>query len=158
MTGRRVQPDDPAELKLGKGGSFVKTRLMRQRQEDDTWQVDFFAIPCPDGEHVVGYLGIACDQRGYVLRDIEIDTKPTVNDLARLLADAMLRPWEGQGHRPSTLLLRDRPEWCQPLPHLRQLRIELKFAQKLPICDRLFNESLKQAKREYKLNKNRGKT
>ena len=29
------------ELKLGKGSAFVKTRLKRLRQEDETWEADF---------------------------------------------------------------------------------------------------------------------
>jgi hypothetical protein len=34
-------------LKLGNGASFfVKNQLQRLRQEDDTWEADFFHIPC----------------------------------------------------------------------------------------------------------------
>ena len=41
-----------AKLKLGKGASFfVKTQLRRLRQEQDTWEADFFPIPCSDGPH-----------------------------------------------------------------------------------------------------------
>jgi len=49
-----------------------------------------------------------------------LDAPPTVNDLARLLAEAIQRPIiEGSRHRPSTLLLRDDPQWEELLPHLR---------------------------------------
>jgi hypothetical protein len=49
-----VQPD---KLKLGKGVSFfVKTQLRRLRQEDDTWEADFFPIPCSDSEAIPNFV------------------------------------------------------------------------------------------------------
>jgi hypothetical protein len=39
-------------LKLGKGASFfLKSRIRRLHQEDDTWEADFFPILCSDSEH-----------------------------------------------------------------------------------------------------------
>jgi len=44
--------DQPDKLKLGKRASFfIKTRLRRLRQEEDTWEADFFPIPCSDSLH-----------------------------------------------------------------------------------------------------------
>ena len=58
---------------------------------------------------------------------------PTVNDLAKLLADAMYRPLSEDGqHRPATILLRQNPAWDELVPHLRQLGIEVAFADALP--------------------------
>jgi hypothetical protein len=52
-------PDNDDKLKLGKGASFfVKTRLRRLDQEDDTWEADFFAIPRSDSEHDSVWWGI----------------------------------------------------------------------------------------------------
>src|SRR5262245_47402000 len=33
------------KLKLGKGAAFVKSRPKRLRQEDETWEADFQALP-----------------------------------------------------------------------------------------------------------------
>jgi hypothetical protein len=33
------------KLKLGKGNVFVKSQLRRLRQEDETWEADFRALP-----------------------------------------------------------------------------------------------------------------
>jgi hypothetical protein len=35
------------ELKLGKGSAFVKGRLKRLRQGEETWEADFPALPKP---------------------------------------------------------------------------------------------------------------
>lgn len=34
-------------LKLGKGAAFDKARLKRLRQDDETWEADFRALPRP---------------------------------------------------------------------------------------------------------------
>jgi hypothetical protein len=38
---------DEEKLSLGKGAAFVKGRLKRLRQEDETWEADFQALPKP---------------------------------------------------------------------------------------------------------------
>ncbi len=40
------------KLKLGKGNAFVKSRLRRLRQEDETWEADFRALPKPMSQRV----------------------------------------------------------------------------------------------------------
>jgi hypothetical protein len=35
------------KLKLGKDAAFVKSRLKRLRQENETWEADFQALPKP---------------------------------------------------------------------------------------------------------------
>ena len=44
------------KLRLGKGSSFVKSRLRNYQQEDDVWEADF--QPIPDEEHVEFWLGM----------------------------------------------------------------------------------------------------
>src|SRR2546425_2953051 len=40
------------KLRLGKGATFfVKSQLLRLSQQDETWDADFFPIPCSDAEH-----------------------------------------------------------------------------------------------------------
>ena len=52
------------KLKLGKGSSFVKSRLQRCPQEDAVWEADF--QPIPNEEHVEFWLGMVrwCCFRG----------------------------------------------------------------------------------------------
>jgi len=74
---------------------------------------------------------------------------PTVNDLANLLAHAMSRPLTGgDRQRPGVIHLRDRPQWQELLPHLRQLGIEVVLADDLPWFDEAVVEWMQQTKRK----------
>jgi hypothetical protein len=70
---------------------------------------------------------------------------PTVNDLARLLADAMRRPLAGSMHRPRCLYLRARTEWTELLPHLRGVGIRAVSQDALPKWDDAFGDLYTQA-------------
>lgn|GEM_PF-4595582 len=50
--------DDEEKLKLGKGVAFVKSRLKRLSQSDDTWEADFEALPKPIVQTETHYLGM----------------------------------------------------------------------------------------------------
>jgi hypothetical protein len=66
---------------------------------------------------------------------------PTVNNLANLLAHAMLRPLTGlDRQRPQKVHLRDRPQWPELLPHLQQLGIKVVLADDLPWFDKTLVE------------------
>ena len=134
------------KLKLGKGASFfVKTQLRRLRQEDDTWEADFFPIPCSDSEHDGVWWGIVLSHsHENVLAQHTVEEPPTVNDLARLLAEAMRRPLVDFSHRPRRLYLRARPEWAELLPHLKQIGIQVMSQEALPKWDRTFGDLLAQ--------------
>lgn len=94
-----MQPESN-RLKLGKGAAFVKSRLKRLRQENDTWEADFFPIPCSDGKHQCVWMGMVLNHsHEYVLAQRMFEESPTVNDLARLLADAMQRPLAERIHQ-----------------------------------------------------------
>ena len=56
-------PEEPESLKLGKGAAFVKSRLKYLRQEDDTWEADFFPIPGSGGRYA-GSHSLAGEQLG----------------------------------------------------------------------------------------------
>jgi hypothetical protein len=78
-------------LKLGKGVAFVKSQFKRLRQENETWEADFRALPKPTLQTDTHYLGLVLAQpHGYLLAFIEIEQTPTVNDFATLLANAIL--------------------------------------------------------------------
>jgi hypothetical protein len=129
-------------LRLGKGASFfVKTRLRQLRQEDDTWEADFFPLPCSESEHGGVWWGIVLSPtHENVLAQRKVEEPPTVNDLANLLAEAMRRPLFGFSHRPRCLYLRARPEWAELRPHLKQIGIEVVSQDALPKWDQAFGD------------------
>jgi hypothetical protein len=131
-------------LKLGKGASFfVKAQLKRLRQEDDTWEADFFPVPCSDSEHGCVWWGLVLSHsHENVLAQRMVEEPPTVNDLANLLAEAMRRPLADFSHRPRCLFLRARPEWAELLPHLKQVGIQAVSQDALPEWDRNFGDLL----------------
>jgi hypothetical protein len=84
------------KLRLGKGAAFVKGRLKRLRQEDETWEADFQALPKPITQSETHYLGMVVNPDGSFLADSQVEGRPTVNDMATLLAHAMRRPLTGE--------------------------------------------------------------
>ena len=50
-------------LKLGKGQVFDKARLKRLRQEEDSWEADFRALPKPMMQNETHYLGLVISKR-----------------------------------------------------------------------------------------------
>ena len=87
-------PREEEKLKLGKGAAFMKGRLKRLRQVDETWEADFRALPKPPMQSESHYLGMVLTQpHGFYLAELEVQGRPSVNDLATLLAHAMRRPF-----------------------------------------------------------------
>src|SRR4051812_43580248 len=132
------------KLRLGKGASFfVKAQLRRLSQGDETWEADFFPIPCSDTEHGSVWWGIVLSHaHDNVLAQRMVEEPPTVNDLANLLAEAMRRPLADLSHRPRCLYLRARAEWAELLPHLKQVGIEVVSQDALLKWDRAFGDLL----------------
>ena len=125
------------KLKLGKSSAFfVKSQLKRLRQEDDIWEADFF--PIPQQSLWIGLVISHIDE--FVLAHQTIEELPTVNHLAQLLAEAMRRPLVEFAHRPRTLYIRERPEWIELLPHLKQVGIQVVYQDKLPMWDDAFGD------------------
>jgi hypothetical protein len=79
---------EEGKLKLGKGTAFVKCRLKHLPQSEETWQADFQALPQPIMQTETHYLGMVVDQGGDLLADTTVHGRPSVNDLATLLAHA----------------------------------------------------------------------
>jgi hypothetical protein len=128
------------KLKLGKGSYFVKSRLKRLPRTEDVWQADF--QPFAEGgkgrkRQRPCWLGVVLSRTDdFILADRVLDSPPTVNDLARLLADGMRRPLIETAHRPSRIVLRDSALWQEILPHLKELKIEVLVQYTLPEWDR----------------------
>src|SRR5262245_52410248 len=113
-------------LKLGKRAAFVKTHLKRLPQQEETWEVDFRALPKPADQTDTHSLGLAVAlPRGDPLVYLQVEYTPTVNDLADLLADAMRRPLTGSARRPAHMHFRANSRWDELFPHLKALAIEV---------------------------------
>ena len=106
-------------LKLGKRAAFVKTHLKQLPREKETWEADFRALPKSITQSETHYLGLVVTQPdGFLLADSHIEGRPSVNDLATLLAHAMRRPLDGEARRPRLVRLRGHHPW----PHSATVR------------------------------------
>ena len=115
------------KLKLGKGAGFVKSRLKRFPQCGETWEADFVALPKPMTQTETHYLGMVVMKKGgSLLADLTIHGRPSVNDLATLLAHAMRRPLAGDARRPKLVRLRGHHQWRKLFPILEELGIEVR--------------------------------
>lgn len=136
------------ELRLGKGATFfVKSQLKRLRQENETWEADFRALPKPMMQSATHYLGmVLVPPHGDLLAIFEIEQAPTVNDLAKLLAEAIRRPLALGSHRPRRIHVRGNPRWKELSPHLKEIGIEVVVQKKLPQVDDAYNEFVRDLK------------
>src|ERR1019366_2448010 len=137
------------ELRLGKGATFfVKSQLKRLRQEDETWEADFRALPKPITQSATHYLGmVLVSPHGDLMAMFEIEQSPTVSDLAKLLAVAMRRPLALGSHRPRRIHVRGNPRWKELSPHLKEVGIEAVVQKKLPQVDDAYNEFVQDMKK-----------
>ena len=138
------------KFKLGKS-AFVKRDLRTLPLTEAEFDADFFFDRESSSKDQERWIGILVEREfGALLamEDVQFPP-PTVNGLATLLAHAMLRPLNaGDRQRPSTIHLRDRPQWQELLPHLRQLGIEVVLADDLPWFDEAVVDWMQQTKRK----------
>ncbi len=142
------------QLKLGKSSAFVKRNLRRLPSTAAAFEADFFLDIASSRKRSERWMGMVVEREfGGVpaTEDVRLG-RPTVNDLASLLAHAMLRPLTGgDRQRPRTIYLRDRPQWQELLPHLRQLGIEAVLSEDLPGFDEAVLEWMQHTKLERPL-------
>src|SRR5204863_9662219 len=106
-------------------------------------EADFRVLPKPMRRTETHYLGMVVTQPdGFFLADSHVEGRPTVNDLATLLAHAMCRPLTEGAHRPARLSLRGHRQWQPLLPHLKDLSIEVSVQPELPTFNRVFERCL----------------
>jgi hypothetical protein len=133
------------ELKLGKGAAFVKGRLKRLRQDDETWEADFRALPKPLMQSETHYVGLVVSKwGGSVLAETQVKGRPSVNDMTTLLAQAMRRPLTGPARRPRHLHVRGHRPWRELVPHLEELGVTVSMRQKLPTMKEAYEGHLRQ--------------
>jgi hypothetical protein len=126
-------------LTLGKGSSFVKSRLSRLPRTDEVWEADIQPISVRGWDahrHGELWLGMVLTRiENFHLALLAHQELPTVNDLAHLLAKAMEHPWVMGARRPASIRLRNKSQWQELIPHLRQLKIEVETQEELPLWD-----------------------
>lgn len=140
------------KLKLGKGAAFVKSRFKRLRQEDETWEADFRALPKPITQSETHYLGLVVAQpNGSLLADSHVEGRPSVNDLATLLAHAMRRPLTGSAHRPRHVHVRGHHQWRELFSHLAELGIQVVVQKELPKVQDAYEAHLQQLRETHRV-------
>jgi hypothetical protein len=140
---------DEERLKLGKGSAFVKSRIGRLPESGETWVADFEALPTPMTQTETHYLGMVIVKKGWaLLADLNVHGRPTVNDLATLLAHAMRRPLDGHARRPKLVHLRGHRQWKELFPVLEGLGIGVAVERKLPGIQEAFRDYLRQVRDE----------
>jgi hypothetical protein len=139
------------KLKLGKSAAFVKGRFKRLRHEDETWEADFQALPKPIMQSRTHYRGLVVAPDGSLLADAHVEGRPTVNDMATLLAHAMRRPLTGKAHRPRRLHVRGHPQWRELFPHLDELGIKVAVHRELPGVQRAYQGYLRQQRDAHRV-------
>src|SRR6516225_6002512 len=137
-------PREEEKLKLGKGAAFVKGRFKRLRQEDETWEADFQALPKPITQSQSHYRGMVVAPDGSLLADSRVGGRPTANDMATLLAQAMRRPLTGRAHRPRRIHVRGHPQWRELFLRLEELGIAVSVRQELPKVKEAYENYLRQ--------------
>ncbi len=131
------------KLALGKGATFVKGRLKRLPQENESWEADFKKLPQPLSENKTSYLGLVVVQReGSVLAEEQVEHTPDVNDLATLLANAMRRSLTGSGHRPKRVRVRKNPRWPELFTHLQEIGLKAVVNSDLDTLRTAFHDHL----------------
>jgi hypothetical protein len=78
------------------------------------------------------------------MADSHVEGRPTVNDMATLLAHAMRRPLTGKAHRPRRIHLWGHPQWKELFPHLDELGIKVAVHRELPKAQRAYQGYLRQ--------------
>jgi hypothetical protein len=138
------------KLKLGKGAAFAKASLKRLRQKDESWEADFQALPKPITQNQTHYRGMVVAPDGSLLADSHVEGRPTVNDMATLLAHAMRRPLAGKAHRPRRIHVRGHPQWRELFPHLEELGIKVAVHRELPKVQRAYQGYLRQQRAAHR--------
>ncbi len=85
------------------------------------------------------------------LAEGHVEGRPSINDLATLLAHAMRRPLTGKAHRPRRIHLRGRHQWRELFPHLAELSIEAAVQTELPQVQEAYEAHLRQLREAHRV-------
>ena len=145
---------DEEKLKLGKGAAFVKSRIKALPPSDEVWEADFQALPRPITQSGTDYLGmVVTEGDGSLLADSTVHGRPSVNDLATILAHAMRRPLDEHARRPRLVRLRGHHQWRELFSHLEEVgvRVEVLAGQDLPGIMKAYGRHLRHLQNEHRV-------
>ena len=118
---------------------------------EEIWEADFQALPKPIMQNETHYLGmVVARQGGALLSETTVHGRPSVNDLATILANAMRRPLDGDTRRPKLVRLRGHHQWRELFPVLKELDIEVSVEKKLPGIQKAFQAHLRRLRDEQR--------
>jgi hypothetical protein len=143
-------PREEEKLRLGKR-AFEKGRLKRLRQANETWEADFQTLPKPITQSRTDYRGMVVAPDGSLLAESYVEGRPTVNDMATLLARAMRRPATGKAHQPRRIHVRGHSQWKELFPHLEELGIKVAVHRELPKAQRAYQGYLRQQRDAHRV-------
>ncbi len=133
------------KLKLGEGAAFDPARLKELPQENETWEADFEALPKPPTQKERHFLGMVVSKKcRRILAEMEVKGNPSINDMATMLANAMLSPLSGDAHRPTRIYARYYTPWDDVYPHLKEIGIKVSDHREFPWIYLFFHERLRQ--------------
>ena len=92
------------------------------------------------------YLGMVVVRKGdRLLADSQVHGRPSINDLATILAHTMRRPLDGEARRPKLVRLRGHHQWRELFPHLEEIGVgvEVLVGQSLPGIEAAYDEHLR---------------
>ncbi len=136
------------KLKLGDGAAFDVARLKELPQENETWEAAFDALPKPFAQNKRHYLGMVITKGvGFILAEMEVESYPRVNDVATMIANAMLSPLTGVAHRPSRMHVPDYPHWQELYRNLKEIGIKVSIHRHFPKVYDAFHARLRQLRK-----------
>jgi len=111
-------------------------------------------LPKPIGQSVTHYQGMVVNSADGSLRaELPVHGRPSVNDLATLLAHAMRRPLDGDARRPGLVRLRGHHQWRGRFPHLEEIGVEVEVCvgRDLPGIMAAYGEHLRRLRDEQRV-------
>jgi hypothetical protein len=93
---------------------------------------------------------VVAKKGGSLLAASQVHGRPSVNDLAALLANAMKRPFDGDARRPRLVRLRGHHQWRELFPVLKELGVEVSVERKLPGVEGVYQDHLRRLRDEQR--------
>ena len=110
------------------------------------------ALPKPITQSRTDYRGmVVVKNGGLLLAESKLEGRPSVNDMAGLLAQAMLKPLAGNSHRPRRLQVRRHPQWRELFPHLKELGIRVSAHEDLPKANAAYQDYLHRMREDHRV-------
>ncbi len=125
----------------------VQAALVRLEQvEDEVWQVDFRPYPAPveiDDESVRPWVLLVINRTAEEPLSIGLgSSRPEPADAWETMVEAMLRPQQGEPHRPGKVEVRRKTLYKQWRPKLEQIGVQCEFCGELDQVDRSMAENV----------------